>query len=90
LKLGDLSFGVGSHHNWNVELGVSSNKISMVVGEDNIFQCGAPLCDIVSVDEIVVGRIDDVGLAVGLDVVGENREHASLKLSDVDAGLSVF
>ncbi len=90
LELGDFPFGVGPHDDGDVELHMSGNKISMVVGEYNIFQVGPSLGDIVPVDEIVVGGVDDVGLTVRLNVVCEDREHAGFELGDIDTGLGVL
>jgi hypothetical protein len=86
LELGDFSFGIWSHDDRNIELSMSSNEISMVMCKDNIFQVDSTFVDKLPIDKIVIGRVDDVGLTIGLNVVGKNSKHAGFELGDVNAG----
>lgn len=69
---------------------MSTDEVCMIVGEDNKLECGSSFGDEVFVDSIVIGWINNVGLAVGFDIVGKDGKHFSFELNDIDSILVEF
>lgn len=81
----DRSFGSRAHNNRNFKFSMSTNEIGMVVSEDNIFQSSTSFFEEFLVGQVVIGWVDDVGLCIGLDIVGEDGKHFGFELGDIDA-----
>ena len=62
----------------------------MVVSEDNILERGTSFGDKVSEGEPVIGGVNNVGLTLGFNIIGEDSEHFGFELSHIDSVLSVF
>ena len=64
LKLVISPFRSRTHDDRDMKLGMTTEKIGMVVCKHDILKVGTPFGNKISVDEIVVGGVDEVGFSI--------------------------
>lgn len=62
----------------------------MIMGKHDIFKCRASLIDEVFINDIIICRIDEIWLFLGLDIVTKDSKHTDFKLSNIDSFFSVL
>lgn len=90
LKLVCLSFCPWSHDDWHFELGVSSQEISMIMGQHNIFQYCPSFVNEFFEDQVIICRINQICLSIWFNIICENSKHFSLKLNNINTFFSLF
>lgn len=62
-----------------------SNEVSMVMSQDDIFQVSTSFGHEIPIEKVIVGGVNDIGLAMGLDIVSEDSKHFGFELGNIKA-----